>query len=60
MAKSDELRQNADNCVELAKATKNGPLKKRLERLAQGWKNVAENQAWLDGEPEEDTGPKAA
>jgi hypothetical protein len=58
MNRSQELLKNADNCVELAKAANREPEKKRFERLAEGWKNVAEAQAWLDGEP--DPGPKAA
>ena len=59
MSKSEELRKFADNCVELAEAADNGPRKKRLERLAEGWKNLAQTQAWLDGE-EDPHPPKAA
>jgi hypothetical protein len=50
MNKSDELRQNADNCVEMAQSTDSDPKKKRFERMAEGWNSVAETQAWLDGE----------
>jgi hypothetical protein len=34
----------------LAQAATNEPKKKRFERMAEGWKIVADNQAWLDGE----------
>ena len=50
MGKAEQLRQNAENCEELAKATENEPAKKRYERMADGWQSVAKTQAWLDGE----------
>jgi len=59
MSKSEELRKFADNCVDLAEATNSGPRKKRLQRLAEGWKNLAQTQARLDGE-EDPPPPKAA
>jgi hypothetical protein len=59
MSKSEELRKFADNYVELAEAADKGPRKKGLERLAEGWKNLAQTQAWLDGE-EDPPPPKAA
>ena len=48
MQKAEELRNHAENCAELAQAA--APNNKRFERMAEGWKTVAENQAWLDGE----------
>jgi len=53
MAKARELRENAENCVELAKAAASEPAKKRFQRLADGWEVVAENQDWLDGQRNE-------
>lgn len=50
MTRSDQLRQNAENCAELAKASESDPKKKRYERMAEGWNSVAETQDWLDGE----------
>ncbi len=50
MKKAEELRHHAENCAELAQAAKSAPNKKRFERMAEGWKTVADNQAWLDGE----------
>ncbi len=52
MTKSQELRQNAENCSELALVAENDPKKKRLKRMAQGWNQLAQTQAWLDGEPD--------
>jgi len=40
--------QNAANCDELASEA-HGPRRARLERLARGWRAVAETQDWLDG-----------
>ena len=50
MKKAEELRHHAENCAELAQAATSAPSKKRFERMAEGWKTVADNQAWLDGE----------
>ncbi len=50
MKKAEELRHHAENCAELAQAATSEPNKKRFERMAEGWKTVANNQAWLDGE----------
>jgi len=50
MKKAEELRHHAENCAELAQAATSEPNKKRFQRMAEGWKTVADNQAWLDGE----------
>jgi hypothetical protein len=50
MASSKVLREYAENCAEIAQWTTNRPIKKRFERLSEGWNSVAEAQAWLDGE----------
>jgi hypothetical protein len=50
MKKAEELRHHAENCAELARAAAREPEKKRFKRMAEGWKTVADNQAWLDGE----------
>ena len=60
MNKSVEFRKLAEDCVEMAQATQNEPKRKRLNRLAEGWNKLAENQAWLDGESPETPPPKAA
>jgi hypothetical protein len=59
MSKSDEMKNIADNCIEMAQAAKDKPKKNRLERLAAGWNSLAKSQAWLDGEID-DPGPEAA
>jgi hypothetical protein len=41
-------RDNAENCEELAREA-NGPNRNRLQRLAKGWRALAETQDWLDG-----------
>jgi hypothetical protein len=41
-------RDNAENCDELARGA-DGPNRKRLQRLARGWRAVAQTQEWLDG-----------
>ena len=50
MKKTEEFENRAENCTELAKSAEGEPKKKRFERMAEGWKTVAKNQAWLDGE----------
>ena len=50
---SDAMRQSAENCDEMARETASEPERKRLKRLAEGWQEVAKNQDWLDGQPEE-------
>jgi hypothetical protein len=55
MNRAQELRQNAENCTELAQTAESEPKKKRFERMAEGWNSAAENQAWLDGEEDKAT-----
>jgi hypothetical protein len=55
---SKELRKNAENCAALAEAADSGPNKKRYTRLATAWNELADTQAWLDGEV--DNRPAAA
>ena len=50
MKKTEEFENRAENRTELAKSAESEPKKKRFERMAEGWKTVAKNQAWLDGE----------
>jgi hypothetical protein len=50
MNNAEELRNRAENCAELARAAAREPEKKRFKRMAEGWKTVADNQAWLDGD----------
>src|SRR6185295_12575093 len=50
MQNSDELRKFAQNCTELADTAHGEPNKKRFERMAEAWNDLAQSQAWLDGE----------
>ena len=50
MKKADGLRKNAENCSELAQSADTAPMKKRFERMANAWNNLADNQEWLDGD----------
>jgi hypothetical protein len=52
MTKTEQLLRRSEICGELAETAEDAPLKKRFERLAQGWKSLAKTQAWLDGEPQ--------
>ena len=50
MKKSDEYRDNADNCLKLAEGSTHAPSIKRFERMAASWLALAHEQDWLDGE----------
>ena len=50
MQNSDELKKFAQNCTDLADTAHSGPNKKRFERMAEAWNDLAQSQAWLDGE----------
>ena len=50
MKQSDLLRENADNCLQLAERAEGGPAHRRYVRMARGWTALADEQDWLDGE----------
>ena len=50
MTKSEALRQNAENCTELAEIADSQSNKMRYQRMAKSWTDLADTQAWLDGE----------
>jgi len=50
MKQSDLLRENADNCLQLAERAEGEPAFKRYLRMAQAWSALAHEQDWLDGE----------
>jgi hypothetical protein len=58
MNRSDDLRKNAENCVALADTADSDPKKKRYARMATAWNNLADTQAWLDGETEKKAASK--
>jgi hypothetical protein len=50
MKQSDVLRENAENCLQLAERAQSQPAFRRYMRMALAWKALADEQAWLDGE----------
>ena len=47
--KSNDYRENARNCAELAADAKNEPARNRYMRMEAAWLALAEEQDWLDG-----------
>jgi hypothetical protein len=50
MKQSDLLRENAENCLQLAERAEGKPAFRRYSRMAQAWTALANEQDWLDGE----------
>jgi flagellar capping protein FliD len=50
MNKTQELKQNAENCADLAATAKDERAKRRYERMEEAWNALAKTQAWLEGE----------
>ena len=46
-----QLRENAENCAELAAKAPDEPDRARYQRMEKAWKSLAETQEWLDGKP---------
>ena len=49
LSKSEEYRENARNCAELATEAKDLPSKNGYKRMQDAWLALAEEQDWLDG-----------
>ena len=49
--KSDEYRQNAQNCSEMADPANTKPTFKGFKRMEEAWLALAEEQDWLDVDP---------
>jgi hypothetical protein len=49
MDTAEKLRERAEQCEQEAAAAATEQVKRRFERLADGWKTVSDAQAWLDG-----------
>ena len=47
--KSEEYRENARNCAELAAEAKDLPARNRYKRMEAAWLALAEEQDWLEG-----------
>ena len=52
MQKSDDLRKNAENCAEKAETATNPQARARFKRMEKAWENLADNQAWMEGDRE--------
>jgi hypothetical protein len=50
MKQSDLLRDNAENCLQLAERAEGQPAVRRYMRMAKAWTALANEQDWLDGE----------
>ncbi len=50
LKQSDTVRENAENCRQLAERASSEPVAKRFLRMADAWMALAEEQDWLDGE----------
>jgi hypothetical protein len=50
MKRSDEFRENADNCAQLAERADDEPTFNRYKRMEAAWRALAEEQDWLGGE----------
>jgi hypothetical protein len=49
MKQSDDFRQNADNCAQLAERATDEPTHQRYKRMEAAWIALAQEQDWLDG-----------
>ena len=57
MMSSGHMRLNADNCSELAASATTEPERRRYQRMANAWRDLAKCQDWLDGRsPAEEPG----
>jgi hypothetical protein len=54
---AEEMRDNANNCSDLASEAKDEPEKKRYQRMEATWNSLAETQDWLDGKIKPDRVP---
>lgn len=48
-SKAKTMRQNAENCSEMAQEAKTRAEKARFSRMEAAWKELARTQDWLDG-----------
>lgn len=52
MQKSDDLRKSAESYAEKAETASTLQDKARFKRMERAWKNIADSQAWLEGDRE--------
>ncbi len=47
---SDQYREYAENCAEMAERAESKPTYTRFKRMEEAWLALADEQDWLDGE----------
>jgi hypothetical protein len=52
MIRSETLQENARNCEELAADAERLADRARFQRMADAWKSLAKQEAWLEGKDE--------
>jgi hypothetical protein len=57
MSKSQQYIERAQNCAELAEGAKSPPARKRYKRMEAGWRALANEEQWLEGEVAPQGGP---
>jgi hypothetical protein len=50
MKQSEIFRENGENCAHLAEQASSEPAHQRYKRMEAGWRALAHEQDWLDGE----------
>jgi hypothetical protein len=50
MKQSDDFRQNAENCAQLAERATDEATHQRYKRMEAAWLALAQEQDWLDGQ----------
>ncbi len=49
MGQSQDFKQNAENCAQLAAQASDAPTRNRYKRMEAAWRALALEQDWLDG-----------
>jgi hypothetical protein len=49
MGQSQDFKQNAENCAQLASQASDAPTRNRYKRMEAAWRALAAEQDWLDG-----------
>lgn len=49
MGQSQDFKENAENCAQLAERATDEPTRNRYRRMEAAWRALATEQDWLDG-----------
>jgi len=55
MGQSQDFKQNAENCAQLAAQASDEPTRNRYKRMEAAWRALAVEQDWLDGVVDQDS-----